>query len=57
MIVTEAMIDAGAEHLRNTTQASKQLIKWELTDKRTKQKWLALSEGALNAAVAADKLY
>ncbi|GHH09473.1 hypothetical protein GCM10008023_06200 [Sphingomonas glacialis] len=53
MTITEAMVAAGAKHLRNTQQAGKRLTPWEETPRATKKKWLALSEGTLRAAFAA----
>ena len=52
--VTDAMIDAGAQFLRETQQAGKRLTAWTATPKATKKKWLALSEGVLRAAHAAN---
>jgi hypothetical protein len=50
MKITEQMIDAGAQYLRETQQAGKRLTPWADTLKATKKKWLALSEGVLQAA-------
>ena len=47
---TEGQIDAAAQYLRETLQSGKNLLPWATTARATKKKWIALAEGALEAA-------
>lgn len=52
---TEAMIDAAAKHLRETTQSAKgalvSLKKWDQLPKAAKRKWIDLATSTLRAAL------
>lgn len=54
MTITDAMIEAGAEFLRERTQNGKNLLPWDQTPHSTKKKWIILATGALEAAERAS---
>jgi len=51
----EQQIDRVARYLRETMQAGKNLTHWEVTNKSTKKKWIALATGALKSAALASE--